>query len=234
MALESTHSLTEMSTRNLPGCTGQPARKADNLTAICEPIFWKMWEPRRLPTLWASTACYRDSFSFDRLIFCSPQLDYMACGVVGMMNWRGFGGKQWWPSVIWETSDEKPVLLSGARNLAQVYVISASELLFYMIPPARVFYIIVACRPVAIRQPFLGNGPNSFVTHTHGVCYKQDKSEVLLVGIESPTSKGVNTSWGSYGVGSRYQATTDEDIAEWEDLVRAVVKCKVCELGIML
>jgi hypothetical protein len=27
-----------MSTRNLPGGKGRPARKADNLTAICEPI----------------------------------------------------------------------------------------------------------------------------------------------------------------------------------------------------
>jgi hypothetical protein len=55
--------LTEMSTRNLPGGKGRPARKAD-LTAICEPIVYKMWEPRRLTTLWASTACYRDSFTF--------------------------------------------------------------------------------------------------------------------------------------------------------------------------
>jgi hypothetical protein len=23
-----------------------------------------MWEPRRLTTVWASTACYRDSFTF--------------------------------------------------------------------------------------------------------------------------------------------------------------------------
>jgi hypothetical protein len=30
--------LTEMSTRNLPGRKGRPARKAENLTAICEPI----------------------------------------------------------------------------------------------------------------------------------------------------------------------------------------------------
>jgi hypothetical protein len=30
---------TEMSTRNLPGCKEQPAHEADNLTAICEPIF---------------------------------------------------------------------------------------------------------------------------------------------------------------------------------------------------
>jgi hypothetical protein len=41
VALRSTQSLTELSTRNLPGGSGgkgQPARKADNLTAICEPI----------------------------------------------------------------------------------------------------------------------------------------------------------------------------------------------------
>jgi hypothetical protein len=38
MALESTQPLTDMSTRNLPGGKGRPARKADNLTAICEPI----------------------------------------------------------------------------------------------------------------------------------------------------------------------------------------------------
>jgi hypothetical protein len=37
-ALGSTQLLTEMSTRNLPGVKGQPARKANNLTAICEPI----------------------------------------------------------------------------------------------------------------------------------------------------------------------------------------------------
>jgi hypothetical protein len=45
-----------MSTRNLPGGKGRLARKADNLTAICEP--------RRLTTLWVSTAYYRDSFTF--------------------------------------------------------------------------------------------------------------------------------------------------------------------------
>jgi hypothetical protein len=64
MALGSTQPLTEMSTRNLPGFKGRPARKADNLTAICEPVVYKMWEPRRLTTLCASTACYRDSFTF--------------------------------------------------------------------------------------------------------------------------------------------------------------------------
>jgi hypothetical protein len=52
-----------MTTRNIPGGKERPARKADKLTAICEPIFWKMWEPVRLTTLWASTDCYRDSFT---------------------------------------------------------------------------------------------------------------------------------------------------------------------------
>jgi hypothetical protein len=64
MALGSTQPLKEMSTRNLPERKRRPAREADNLTAICEPIVEKMWEPRRLTTLWAFTACYRDSFSF--------------------------------------------------------------------------------------------------------------------------------------------------------------------------
>jgi hypothetical protein len=48
--LISVYFLTEMSTRNLPGGKGRPARKADNLTTVCE-------------FLWASTACYRDSFA---------------------------------------------------------------------------------------------------------------------------------------------------------------------------
>jgi hypothetical protein len=40
MALDSTHPLTEVSTRNLSGGLkdGWSARKADNLTTICEPI----------------------------------------------------------------------------------------------------------------------------------------------------------------------------------------------------
>jgi hypothetical protein len=37
MALGSTQSLTEMSTRNLPGGKKRPVRRADNLAAICVP-----------------------------------------------------------------------------------------------------------------------------------------------------------------------------------------------------
>jgi hypothetical protein len=45
-----------------------PVRKADNPTAICEPIVQKMWERRRLTTLWASKACYKDSFTLSVII----------------------------------------------------------------------------------------------------------------------------------------------------------------------
>jgi hypothetical protein len=38
MALGSTQPLRGMNTRNLPGGKGRPDHKADNLTAICEPI----------------------------------------------------------------------------------------------------------------------------------------------------------------------------------------------------
>jgi hypothetical protein len=38
MALGSTQPLTKMSTRNLPAGKGLPTGKAENLTAICEPI----------------------------------------------------------------------------------------------------------------------------------------------------------------------------------------------------
>jgi hypothetical protein len=64
MALGSTQSLIEMSTRNIPGGEGRPARKTDNLTAICEPIIYKMWEPQHLTNPWVSSARYRDTFTF--------------------------------------------------------------------------------------------------------------------------------------------------------------------------
>jgi hypothetical protein len=75
MALGSTQNLTEMSTTSLPGGIGRPARKTDNLTAICEPTVYKMWQPRRLTTLWAFTACYRDSFTFSPYIRKCGSLD---------------------------------------------------------------------------------------------------------------------------------------------------------------
>jgi hypothetical protein len=41
----------------------RPAQKAENLTAICEPIAKKMWVPR-LTTVLASMPYYKDSFTF--------------------------------------------------------------------------------------------------------------------------------------------------------------------------
>jgi hypothetical protein len=69
MSLGTTQRLSEMSTRNLPG----------NLTVICEAIVLKMWELRRLTTLWQSTAYYRDSFTFNILMKDTAQnLKYTA------------------------------------------------------------------------------------------------------------------------------------------------------------
>jgi hypothetical protein len=86
MALRSTLHLREMSTMILPGSKGRPARKTDNLTAICEPIVYKMWQPRRLTTLWASTACYRDRFTFyaclpSGLISSASRLQFWIVGI---------------------------------------------------------------------------------------------------------------------------------------------------------
>jgi hypothetical protein len=52
-------------------------------------------------------------------------------------------------------------------------------------------------------------------------------------------SWGTGTIWepsirGRSTIGSCYQATTDEDKADWEDLVSAVVNCSVCELVTVL
>jgi hypothetical protein len=54
--------LIKICTKNLLGDKGRTEREAD-LTAIFEPIIWKMWKPRRLIILWASIVCYRDSFT---------------------------------------------------------------------------------------------------------------------------------------------------------------------------
>jgi hypothetical protein len=61
MTMELTQPLREMSTKKLPGGKGWPG---DNLAAICEPIVYKMWQPRSLRALWACTACCSDSFTF--------------------------------------------------------------------------------------------------------------------------------------------------------------------------
>jgi hypothetical protein len=39
---------------------------------------------------------------------------------------------------------------------------------------------------------------------------------------------------GTSSIEGRYLATTSEDTTDWEDLVGAVVNCRVCELAIAL
>jgi hypothetical protein len=69
-ALAPTKPLKETSNRNLPGGKARTARKADNLTVMYEQIVYKTWDPRRLTTLRAFTACYRDSFT----VYCRYQV----------------------------------------------------------------------------------------------------------------------------------------------------------------
>jgi hypothetical protein len=49
-------------------------RKADNLTAICEPTIYTVWNRQHLTTQQASTACYRYSFTFT--VSYHPITDY--------------------------------------------------------------------------------------------------------------------------------------------------------------
>jgi hypothetical protein len=65
MALGSTQSVTEMSTRNHPGGKGRTARRAENLAAICESIVWTKCGSLDLSQSYRSSmACYTDSFTF--------------------------------------------------------------------------------------------------------------------------------------------------------------------------
>jgi hypothetical protein len=59
-------------------------------------------------------------------------------------------------------------------------------------------------------------------------CYKQDNWSNELVVRQSPGGKIVII------VTIRHQATTGEDTADSEDVVRAVINYKMCELAIAL
>jgi hypothetical protein len=84
MALGSTRPLTEMSTRNILGIfLGVKGGRRIGLTTLAPST--KMWEPQRLTILWASTTCYRDTFT-SLLVFtistrreCSCCFSFCAC-----------------------------------------------------------------------------------------------------------------------------------------------------------
>jgi hypothetical protein len=62
---------------------------------------------------------------------------------------------------------------------------------------------------------------------------KQDSSSNELVVGQSPVSKNVSTEAEDI-VEIHHQATAGENTADWEDLVRALVNCRVCELAAAL
>jgi hypothetical protein len=62
MALGLTQPLTEWVPGIFLGGKVRAAHKADNFTAIGEPIVYKIWDPQHLTTLLASMVCYKDSF----------------------------------------------------------------------------------------------------------------------------------------------------------------------------
>jgi hypothetical protein len=79
-------------------------RKVDNLT-ICESIVYKIWAPRRLTTLWASTACYRDSFLHDTVSETFLRLRHTLCRQpnerkVPVRTTRSPGWGFWFPSHV--------------------------------------------------------------------------------------------------------------------------------------
>jgi hypothetical protein len=60
-------------------------------------------------------------------------------------------------------------------------------------------------------------------------CYKQDNwSNELVVG-QLPAGKNVSTEAEDI-VKIRQHATTGENTADWKDLIRAVVHCRMCEI----
>jgi hypothetical protein len=70
MALGSIQPLTELSTRNLPGGKNRPARRADNLAAICVPTENVGASTSRDPK--GFHGLYRDNFTVPYLMFhCS-------------------------------------------------------------------------------------------------------------------------------------------------------------------
>jgi hypothetical protein len=90
--------VTERGSRNCCRLQGAPVTpEADNLTAVCEPIVCKMWEPPRFGTLSAPAAYYGENFTF----VCADDVCkwqetychvYHGCVVVWLITLRrGFG-----------------------------------------------------------------------------------------------------------------------------------------------
>jgi hypothetical protein len=101
----STQFLTKMSTRNFPG--GKSAAGAYGWQThrhLWNGCLHKMWEPRRLTTLWVSTTCYRYIFTFLPFTFYY----YISSIIKGEILWYVC----YWNSGEPHCSDFKTVVLS--------------------------------------------------------------------------------------------------------------------------
>jgi hypothetical protein len=78
MALGSTQPLTEMSTGDLPGGKGRAAGSQPH-RHLWASFLDKMWETRSLTTIWAATACYRDSFATHKSVSSGFHRALCAC-----------------------------------------------------------------------------------------------------------------------------------------------------------
>jgi hypothetical protein len=89
-ALWSIHPLTETSTRNLPMGNGWLAvRPSPSVSRLSR----KMWDTRRLANLWASMACYRDSFTFISFLHAQMHVGLLEESSLNMsdvtVHWNG-------------------------------------------------------------------------------------------------------------------------------------------------
>jgi hypothetical protein len=67
------------------GNKARPARKADNLAAICEPTVWKTQAYPHLTILQAFTACYGDSFTMAKIstkVAISPEQHWFFASIM--------------------------------------------------------------------------------------------------------------------------------------------------------
>jgi hypothetical protein len=83
MALRSTQPPKDISTRNLAGGKGWLTHKADKLTANCESIVYKMWEPRRLTNLRPPRPLSRISLPLTFLHYTHKKYNWLKRSEVG-------------------------------------------------------------------------------------------------------------------------------------------------------
>jgi hypothetical protein len=150
MALGSTQPLTEVSSTNLPGIRGG---RLVRLTISPPSVSQKMSQPRRLKTLWASTARYKDNltllFTYQNTLChnsenCSllPHPSHMPIFVSNMHELRR---NKWGVAGLTTTTPSSPELCTVAPNHCPDFrsICRPSELLLF--PGRRITYTCNKC-----------------------------------------------------------------------------------------